>query len=153
MCDENHTHTRTHTYTRASFSTINPGIVPWASYQIRKIVGCACAGMPGASSPQPISKKPLFSKAPHASRCMRHARALIHVGIAKPQWRRKRSRHSRRMRNHQFCVSAKRTMHWTTSFVIWSWSSLHRFDCIVHQKEFICILSRVCLKQGQCDWQ
>ena len=24
---------------------------PWASYQIRKIVGCACAGMPGTFSP------------------------------------------------------------------------------------------------------
>ena len=32
----------------------------------------------------------------------------MHVGIAKPRWRGKRSRHSRRMRNPQFCVSGKK---------------------------------------------
>ena len=36
------------------------------------------------------------------------ARAVMHVGIANPRWRGKRSRHSRRMRNPQFCVSGKR---------------------------------------------
>ena len=34
----------------------------------------------------------------------------MHVGIAKPLWRGKRSRHYRRMRNPQFCVSGKRPM-------------------------------------------
>ena len=32
----------------------------------------------------------------------------MHVGIANPRWRGKCSRHSRRMRNPQFCVSGKR---------------------------------------------
>ena len=32
----------------------------------------------------------------------------MHVGIANPRWRGKRSRHSRRMRNPQFYVSGKR---------------------------------------------
>ena len=32
----------------------------------------------------------------------------MHVGIANPRWRGKRSRHSRRMRNPQFYISAKR---------------------------------------------
>ena len=34
-----------------------------------------------------------------ASRHVRHARTVMHVGITKPWWRGKRSRHSRRMRN------------------------------------------------------
>ena len=34
----------------------------------------------------------------------------MHVGIANPRWRGKRSRHSRRMRNPQFYISGKRTM-------------------------------------------
>ena len=29
----------------------------WASYHIRNIEGCACAGMPGTFSPTPISKE------------------------------------------------------------------------------------------------
>ena len=38
------------------------------------------------------------------------ARAVMHVGIANPWWRGKRSRHSRRMRNPQFYVSGKRSI-------------------------------------------
>ena len=37
-----------------------------------------------------------------------HCEALMHVGIANPQWRGKRPRHSRHMRNLQFYVSIKR---------------------------------------------
>ena len=43
----------------------------------------------------------------HASRHVRHARTVMHVGIANPRWRGKRSRHSRRMRNPQFYFSGK----------------------------------------------
>ena len=43
----------------------------------------------------------------HASRHVRHARAVMHVGIANPRWWWKRSRHSRRMLNPQFYVSGK----------------------------------------------
>ena len=32
-------------------------LTPWASYQIRKIVGCACAGNAGNVSPPPTSKE------------------------------------------------------------------------------------------------
>ena len=41
---------------------------------------------------------------------MRHARAVMRVRIAYPQWRGKRSRHSRRMRIPQFYLSIKRPM-------------------------------------------
>ena len=54
-----------------------------------------------------LHRKRLVS-ARHASRHVRHARAVMHVEIANPRWRGKRSRHSRRMRNPQFCVSGKR---------------------------------------------
>ena len=35
----------------------------------------------------------------HASRYVRHASVVMHVGIADPRWQGKRSRHSRRVRN------------------------------------------------------
>ena len=38
----------------------------------------------------------------------------MHVGVAYPRWRGKRSWHSRRMRNPQFCVSGTRPMLQTT---------------------------------------
>ena len=67
-------------------------------------------GMPGAFSPPPTSKETASWRSRHASRHVRHARAVMHVGIANPRWRGKRSRHSRRMRNPQFQVSGKRPM-------------------------------------------
>ena len=70
------------------------GVISWASYQIRKIAGCACAGNAGNVFPPPTSKET--------------ARAVMHVGIANRRWRGKRSRHSQRMRNSQFYVSSKR---------------------------------------------
>ena len=39
-------------------------------------------------------------------------RTVIHVGIANPRWRGKRSRHFRCMPNPQFYVSGKRPMNW-----------------------------------------
>ena len=57
--------------------------------------------------PPPTSKETTSSRSCHASRLGRHARALMHGGIANPRWRGKLSRHSRRMRNPQFYVSGK----------------------------------------------
>ena len=56
----------------------------------------------------------------HASRCVRHARVMMHVGIANPRWREHRSQHPRRMRNLQVYVSGKRPMR--TGW--WKW---HRY--------------------------
>ena len=64
-------------------------------------------GMPGTFSPTPTSKGTASLRSRHASRHLRHARAVMHVGIANPRWRGKRSRHSRRMNNPQFYVSGK----------------------------------------------
>ena len=46
--------------------------------QIRKIVGCACAGNAGNVFSPPTSKE----RARNESRHVRHARAVMHVGIA-----------------------------------------------------------------------
>ena len=82
----------------------------WSSYQIRKIAGCVCAGNVGNVSPPPTSKETAGSRSRHASRHVRHARAVMHVGIANPRWWGKRSRHSQHMHNPQFYVSGKRPM-------------------------------------------
>ena len=47
-------------------------------------------GMPGTFSPPPTSKETAGQRSQHASRHVRHARAVIHVGIANPRWRGKR---------------------------------------------------------------
>ena len=65
-------------------------------------------GMPGTFLPPPTSKEIASQRPRHASRRVRHARAVMHVGIANPRWRGKRSRHSRCMRNPKFYVSVKR---------------------------------------------
>ena len=67
-------------------------------------------GMLGTFPPTPTSKETACWRSRHASRHVRHARAVMHVGIANPRWRGKRSRHSRRMRNPQICVSGKRSI-------------------------------------------
>ena len=84
--------------------------LPWASYQIRKNAGCAYTGNAGNVFPATHFKEIASYRSRHASRHVRHARAVMHVGIDNPRWRGKRSRHSRRMRNPQFCVSGKRPM-------------------------------------------
>ena len=75
----------------------------WASYQIRKIAGCACAGNAGNVFPRcQFQRKPLVSDP-----AVHHARAVMHVGIAYLRWRGKRSRHSGRMRTRNFAYLAR----------------------------------------------
>ena len=71
----------------------------WTFCHIRKIASCACAGNAGNVFPPPTSMETTCQRSRHASRHVRHTRAVMHVGIAYPRWRGKRSRHSRRMRN------------------------------------------------------
>ena len=84
--------------------------ISWASYQIRKIAGCACAGNAGNVVPPPLVSDPDM----HHGTCLTHMPwcmpgSLI-SGFLWNRWRGKHSRHSRRMRNPQFCVSGKRRM-------------------------------------------
>ena len=80
-----------------------PETPTWASYQIRKIAGCALERFPRHR----LQRKPLVSD-PGIYHDTYVTRALVHVGIANRLWQEKRFRHSRRMRNPQFCVSGKR---------------------------------------------
>ena len=80
----------------------NGPLTRYANLQIAHV-----SRMPGTLSPWSTSRKPLVSDP-----CVHHARALMHLGIAKPRWREKRSRHSWRMRNPPFCISGKRSMPW-----------------------------------------
>ena len=57
--------------------------------------------------PPPNSKETASWRSWHASRHVRHARAVMHVGIAYPRWRGKRSRHSRRMRTRNLTYLAR----------------------------------------------
>ena len=105
----------------------------WASYHICKIAGCACAGNAGNVFPATDFKWNRWLPKRHASRHVRHARAMMHVGIANPRCREKRSRHSRRMRNPQFYVSGKRPMfeeHVTLAFCLFT---LHHKNCASHE--------------------
>ena len=52
-------------------------VLSWASYQIRKIVGCACAGNAGNVFPATADKRSQY-----ASRHVRDAHAVMHAGIA-----------------------------------------------------------------------
>ena len=59
------------------FSSFSGGAIEvweWASYQIRKIVGCACAGNAGNVSPRPqFQRKPLVSDpGMHHGTCVTH---------------------------------------------------------------------------------
>ena len=56
-------------------------------------------GMSGTFCPPSTSREIASWRSRHALRHVRHARAVMHVGIANPRWREKRSRHFRRMRN------------------------------------------------------
>ena len=52
-------------------------------------------------------KLPVSDPGMHHGTCVTHV-PWCNVGIANTRWRGKRSRHSRRMRNPQFCASGKR---------------------------------------------
>ena len=82
----------------------------WASYQIRKIAGCACAGNVGNVFPATNFKGNRWFTIAACIMERASCSAVMHVGMANLRWRGKRSRHSPRMRNPQFYVSDKRPM-------------------------------------------
>ena len=85
--------------------------IQWASCQIHKIAGCACAGNAGGRFPlHRLPRKQLVSDP-----SMHHGTRATHVPWCMPgsptrRWQGKRSQHTRRMRNPQFHVSGKRPM-------------------------------------------
>ena len=99
-----------HRITPSRFPSALGRVGPWTSCQIRKLRVVHALRLPVTFSPPPTLKETAIYRSRHASRHVRDARAVKHIGIASPQWRGKRSRHSPRMRNPQFCVSGKRPM-------------------------------------------
>ena len=65
-------------------------------------------GLSGTFSPPPTPTETASLRYRHASRHVRYARALMHVGIANPRWRGKRSQHSQRMCIPRFFIYDKR---------------------------------------------
>ena len=77
--------------------------------------------------PPPISKETVSWRSRHASRHVRDARAVMHVGIAWLWWRGKRSRHSRRMRTRKFAYPARGP--WSTYEVCYKQCMLNPIIC------------------------
>ena len=80
-------------------------------------------GMPGTFSLPPTSKETAGQRSRHVSRHVREARAVMHVGIANPRWRGKRSRYSRRMRNPIFLHLVRGTLGWGIGCIVWAYPS------------------------------
>ena len=80
----------------------------WASYQIRNIAGCACAGNAGNVFPRRrFQRKPLVSDpGMHHGTCVTHVPWCMSGSLACSE-RGKRSRHSRRMRTRNFAYLAR----------------------------------------------
>ena len=96
---------------------LNATIQRWASCQIRKITGCACAGMPETFSPPPRVSDPDM----HHDKCVTNVPwcmpgSLTNVFLWSRCWG-KRSGHSRCMRNPQIYVSGKRPMWYRVHYV------------------------------------
>ena len=98
--------------------------IHWPLTRYAKLWVVHAPGMPGTFSQCHRLQRTASQRSRHASRHVRHARAVMHVGIANSRWRGKCSRHSRRMRNPQFCVSGKKPMDNATS----KQSALKHFD-------------------------
>ena len=106
---------------------MNVGVMTWASRQICKIRGCACAGNAWKGfPPQIVSELDM-----HHGTCMTHMPwcmpGSLTGGFLLSRWRGKRSLHPRCMRNPQYYVSGKRPMeavqhHWP----LWGESIAHR---------------------------
>ena len=83
-------------------------ILQWASYQIRKIVGCACAGNARTFSTTSRVGDPDMHHSTYVTHVPWYMPGSLTGGFLWSQWRGKRSWHSRRMRNLQFNASGKR---------------------------------------------
>ena len=85
-------------------------VLPWASYQTRTIGIAHAPGIPGTFSPPRLHRKPLVSDpGMHHGTCVSHVPWCM-SGLLTRYGGKKRSRHSRRMRNPQLYVSGKRAM-------------------------------------------
>ena len=93
-----------------SFAMVSSEMATWASYQIRKLAGCACAGNAGNISQPPQVRDHDMHHGPcvtHVPWCMPGSLTCVFLWS---WWRGKRSRHSRCMHNPECYVSGKRSV-------------------------------------------
>ena len=117
----------------------------WASYQIRKIAGCACAGNAGIPSTR-VSDPDMHhgTCATHVPWCMPGS---LNSGVLWSRWRGKRSRHFRRMRNPQFYVSSKRPMACHGNFRCWATTQLASITTVSVFDIYLYVLFERCYKR------
>ena len=96
--------------TRPSFHMKTEKQTPWTSCQIRKIASCTCVGNAGNVFPATDFKGNHKFAIAACIKARASRTCVMHVGIANLLLLRKRSQHSRRMRN-PFCVSRKRPVY------------------------------------------
>ena len=86
----------------------------WASYQIRKVVGCGCAGNVGNVFPHNrLQRKPLVSDpGMHHGTCVTHVPWCMSGSLTR-RWRGKRSQHYRRMRTRNCTYLVRGPFHWS----------------------------------------
>ena len=117
-----------------------------ASYQMRKIVGCASGGMPGAFSPPTWVSDPGM----HRGTCVTHVPwcmpGLLIRGSLWSRWWEKRSQHHRCMRNPQFCVSVKRPVATQHEGML----ATNYFRCSTGIS--VCFFSTVCRRWSRFRW-
>ena len=128
--------------------------VQWASYQIRKIAGCACAGNTGNVFPRrQFQRKPLVSDpGMHHGTCVTHVPWCMSGSLTCGDGG-KRSRHSRRMRTRNFAYLARgpcwgnRPSDWDfpLTHVIVHWDNTTRTD---HDFDYAALMEP-CLSQGR----
>ena len=94
----------------------------WASCQIRKIAGCACA-CAGNVFPATAGLRPDM----HHGTCVTHVPWSLTNGFLWSRWRGKRSRYSRRMCNPQFYMQETHPFKPPISAVIYENTWQHKF--------------------------
>ena len=119
---------------------------PWASYQIRKIAGCACAGNAGY-----IFSATAGYRSWQASRHVRNARAVMHAGlISGLLWRRWRGNvpgipGACTTRNFAYLVRGSWAYKITGNWNVWSFDTNNKENFKVHITDFS-------EWEPACDW-
>ena len=124
----------------------------WASYQIHNIADCACAGNAGNVFPRRrLQRKPLVP-AMHHGTCVTHVPWCM-AGSLGPGGGGKRSRHSRRMRTHNFQYLARGPI--VISFVPHPWGILmdeERSLSLIGDPIYICIYAKLSLENRSLEF-
>ena len=110
---------------------------PWASYQIRKVVGCAFAGMPVTFSPPPRVSDPDMHHGTFVTDVLWCMPGSLTSSFLWSRWRGNRSRHSRCICNPQFYVSQHQNGYLRMIFQVWIWKMILRSSPITDLLSYV----------------